>query len=166
MLPLASKMPTSRSSLPPEPYFRATPRVIECLLVQPLGAFRAMAWRWQPLCCWHAGAGGPSGSGWPGPTLPVYDAVPGAAPPTPTVGVPAANAVDAARPPEARSSESEILAQELEKLGEKVDSLETRLAEVERIIDGLETAARSTARALEEISSHWDSVYRAMRRAE
>jgi len=66
----------------------------------------------------------------------------------------------------AGSSESEILAQELEKLGEKVDSLETRLAEVERIIDGLEPAARSTARALEEISSHWDSVYRAMRRAE
>src|SRR5207302_9487398 len=107
MLPLVSKMPTSRSSLAPEPYFRATPRVIECLVGQPLGAFRAMAWRWQPLCCWHAGAGGPSGSGWPGPTLPVYDAVPGAAPPTPTVGVPAANAVDAARPPEARSSESE-----------------------------------------------------------
>ena len=66
----------------------------------------------------------------------------------------------------AGSSESEILAQELEKLGEKVDSLETRLAEVERIIDGLETAARTTARALEEVSSHWDSVYRAMRRAE
>ena len=66
----------------------------------------------------------------------------------------------------AGSSESEILAQELEKLGEKVDSLETRLAEVEGVIDGLETAARTTARALEEISSHWDSVYRAMRRAE
>jgi prefoldin subunit 5 len=64
------------------------------------------------------------------------------------------------------SSESEVLAQELEKLGGKVDSLETRLAEVERIIDGLETAARTTARALEEVSSHWDSVYRAMRRAE
>jgi prefoldin subunit 5 len=66
----------------------------------------------------------------------------------------------------AENSESEVLAQELEKLGGKVDSLETRLAEVERIIDGLETAARTTARALEEVSSHWDSVYRAMRRAE
>ena len=64
------------------------------------------------------------------------------------------------------SSESEVLAQELEKPGEKVDSLETRLAEVERIIEGLQAAARMTARALEEISSHWDSVYRAMRRAE
>jgi uncharacterized coiled-coil protein SlyX len=66
----------------------------------------------------------------------------------------------------AGSSESEVLAQELEKLGEKVNSLEPRLAEVERIIEGLETAALTTARALEEISSHWDSVYRAMRRSE
>ncbi len=64
------------------------------------------------------------------------------------------------------NNESEILAQELEKLGEMVNALETRLAEVERIIEGLEAAARITARALEEISSHWDSVYRAMRRAE
>ena len=64
------------------------------------------------------------------------------------------------------NSESEVLAQELEKLGETVNSFETRLAEVERIIEGLEAAARITARALEEISSHWDSVYRAMRRAE
>jgi uncharacterized coiled-coil protein SlyX len=66
----------------------------------------------------------------------------------------------------AGNSESEILAQELGKLGEQVNSLETRLAEVERIIEGLETAALTTARALEEISSHWDSVYRAMRKAE
>ena len=64
------------------------------------------------------------------------------------------------------SSESEVLAQELEKLGEQVNSLETRLAEVERIIKGLEATALVTARALEEISSHWDSVYRAMRKAE
>ena len=66
----------------------------------------------------------------------------------------------------AENSESEVLAQELEKLGEQVNSLETRLAEVERIIKGLEATALVTARALEEISSHWDSVYRAMRRAE
>ena len=50
------------------------------------------------------------------------------------------------------SSESEVLAQELEKLGEQVNSLETRLAEVERIIKGLEATALVTARALEEIS--------------
>ena len=65
-----------------------------------------------------------------------------------------------------RSSESEVLAQELDSLGQKVEALETRLAEVERIIKGLEAAALTTARALEEVSSHWDSVYRAMRRAE
>ena len=66
----------------------------------------------------------------------------------------------------AESSESEVIAQELESLGAKVNDLETRLAEVERIIGDLETAALTTARALEEVSSHWDSVYRAMRRAE
>ena len=66
----------------------------------------------------------------------------------------------------AGSSESEVLAQELESLGEKVRAVETRLAEVEMVIKGLEKAALTTARALEEISSHWDSVYRAMRRAE
>jgi prefoldin subunit 5 len=63
-------------------------------------------------------------------------------------------------------SESELLAQQLESLGAKVNALETRLAEVEGIIRGLETAAETTARALEEVSSHWDAVYRAMRRAE
>jgi uncharacterized coiled-coil protein SlyX len=66
----------------------------------------------------------------------------------------------------AGSSESEVLAQELDSLGQKIHALETRLAEVERIIKGLEAAALTTARALEEVSSHWDSVYRAMRRAE
>ena len=66
----------------------------------------------------------------------------------------------------AGSSENEVLAQELDSLGQKVHALETRLAEVERIIRGLEAAALTTARALEEVSSHWHSVYRAMRRAE
>ena len=66
----------------------------------------------------------------------------------------------------AESSESEVLAQELDSLGQEVHVLETRLAEVERIIEGLEAAALTTARALEEVSAHWESVYRAMRRAE
>ena len=66
----------------------------------------------------------------------------------------------------AESSENEVLAQELESLGKKVHALETRLAEVERIIRDLEAAALTTARAMEQISSHWDAVYRAMRRAE
>ena len=64
------------------------------------------------------------------------------------------------------SNESEMLAQALEKLGEKVDALEVRQAEVEQVIGGLQSAALNTARALEEVSSHWDAVYRAMRRAE
>jgi uncharacterized coiled-coil protein SlyX len=65
-----------------------------------------------------------------------------------------------------RSSENEVLAQELEHLGNKLVELETRLADVEAIIVRLEAAAASTARALEEVSSHWDQVYRAMRRVE
>ena len=66
----------------------------------------------------------------------------------------------------AGSSESEVLAQELESVGQKIQAFETRLAEVERIIRDLEAAALTTARAMEEVSSHWDAVYRAMRRAE
>jgi hypothetical protein len=64
------------------------------------------------------------------------------------------------------SSENEVLAQELDSIGSKVLDVERRLAEVERVIQGLESAAMTTARALDEVSSHWDSVYRAMRRAE
>jgi hypothetical protein len=64
------------------------------------------------------------------------------------------------------NSESEVLAQELESVGNKLLALETRLIEVEAIIGGLERAALSTAQALNEVSSHWDAVYRAMRRPE
>jgi hypothetical protein len=51
----------------------------------------------------------------------------------------------------AGNSESEVLAQELESVGNKLLALETRLTEVEAIITRLETAALSTARALEEV---------------
>jgi len=64
------------------------------------------------------------------------------------------------------NDENEVLAQELDSIGSKLLAVELRMAEVERIIRGLEAAALTTARALEEVSSHWDSVYRAMRRAE
>jgi prefoldin subunit 5 len=64
------------------------------------------------------------------------------------------------------SSESEVLAQELSNIAGQVGALEARLRGVEAIIERLETAAETTARALEEVSSHWDAVYRAMRRAE
>jgi hypothetical protein len=40
------------------------------------------------------------------------------------------------------------------------------VAEVERVNARLEEAALTTARALEEVSRHWDAVYDAMRRAE
>jgi hypothetical protein len=66
----------------------------------------------------------------------------------------------------AGNSESEVLAQELEGVGSKLLEVETRLEEVEKVIRGLEAAAMNTARALEEVSAHWDSVYRAMRRAD
>jgi hypothetical protein len=60
----------------------------------------------------------------------------------------------------------EVVAEELSKLGEKWHNLEKRLAEVERVNARLEEAALTTARALEEVSRHWDAVYDAMRRAE
>ena len=56
--------------------------------------------------------------------------------------------------------------QELSKVASQLVDLQRRVAEIEAVIKGLEKAAESTARALEEVSSHWDSVYRAMRRAE
>ena len=71
---------------------------------------------------------------------------------------------DSAVTPE--STESEVLAQESDTLGNKLRAVETRLTEVEKIIERLEAAALTTARALEEVSTHWDKVYRAMRRAE
>jgi len=60
----------------------------------------------------------------------------------------------------------EVVAQELNALGEKIRSLEDRLAEVERVNARLEEAALNTARGLGEVSRHWDAVYDAMRRAE
>ncbi len=63
-------------------------------------------------------------------------------------------------------SESELLARELDHVGSKILALEARVIEVEAVIKRLEAAALTTARALEEVSSHWDAVYRAMRRAE
>jgi uncharacterized protein YlxW (UPF0749 family) len=65
----------------------------------------------------------------------------------------------------------EIIAQEVSHLQEKVAALENRvadllgrMADVEKVDDRLEDAALTTARALAEISGHWDAVYEAMRR--
>jgi hypothetical protein len=60
----------------------------------------------------------------------------------------------------------EVIAQELSNLGENIRGIEERLAEVERVNARLEEAALTTARALGEVSRHWNAVYDAMRRAE
>jgi hypothetical protein len=60
----------------------------------------------------------------------------------------------------------EVVAEELSKLAEKWHDLEVRVAEVERVNARLEEAALTTARALAEVSRHWDAVYDAMRRAD
>jgi len=67
----------------------------------------------------------------------------------------------------------ELIAQQLSGLAERVSSLEDRLSdilsrttEVEHVNTRLEEAALITARALDEISGHWDAVYEAMRRRE
>jgi hypothetical protein len=57
-----------------------------------------------------------------------------------------------------------VIAQELSALGHKLDDLDKRLAAVEKVNTRLEEAALTTARALGEISGHWDAVYEAMRR--
>jgi hypothetical protein len=64
------------------------------------------------------------------------------------------------------SSESELLAQQVSGINKKISDLEKRMADVERGNARLEQAALTTARALQEISRHWDAVYEAMRRAE
>jgi len=58
----------------------------------------------------------------------------------------------------------EVIAQELSALGHKLEDLDKRLAAVEKVNTRLEEAALTTARALGEISGHWDAVYEAMRR--
>jgi hypothetical protein len=62
--------------------------------------------------------------------------------------------------------DDEVIAKELSDLGDKVRGLETRMAEVEKVNARLEDAALTTARALQEISGHWNAVYEAMRREE
>src|SRR5207247_3391604 len=64
----------------------------------------------------------------------------------------------------AASSDSEVIARQVSALGRKVEAIEGRLGEIERVIAGLEGAALTTARALEETAHRWDAVYDAMRR--
>jgi hypothetical protein len=65
----------------------------------------------------------------------------------------------------------ELIAQKLSAVSEAVSRNENRtadllvrMAEVEKVNARLEEAALITARALGEISGHWDAVYEAMRR--
>jgi hypothetical protein len=65
----------------------------------------------------------------------------------------------------------ELIAQQVSGLADRVTGLEnrisdvlTRMNEVETVNARLEEAALITARALAEISGHWDAVYEAMRR--
>jgi hypothetical protein len=61
-------------------------------------------------------------------------------------------------------TDQDVIAQELSGIGENVRDLEKRIAEVEKVNARLEDAALITARAMQEISAHWDAVYEAMRR--
>ena len=58
----------------------------------------------------------------------------------------------------------ETLAQQVKTLTEEVAALGVRLTEVEQVNARQEAAAQITARALKEVSRHWDLVYEAMRR--
>ena len=60
----------------------------------------------------------------------------------------------------------ELVAQRLSELNEKIAALESRLSAEEKVSARLEAAALTTARALQEVSHHWDAVYEAMRRVE
>ena len=64
------------------------------------------------------------------------------------------------------SSDSEVLAQQISALNRKLERLENRVSETEKVNARLEAAALTTARAMEEISHRWDAVYEAMRREE
>jgi hypothetical protein len=48
----------------------------------------------------------------------------------------------------------------------RFETIEKRLEDVEKVNARLEAAALTTARAMIEISQHWDAVYEAMRRPE
>ena len=61
-------------------------------------------------------------------------------------------------------SEFDIIAREVSGYRTRFEAIEERLDEVEKVNARLEDAALITARALQEISGHWNAVYEAMRR--
>ncbi len=66
----------------------------------------------------------------------------------------------------AQDSDLDLIAREIKELRAGLEMFEKRLLDVERVNARLEAAALTTARAMTEISRHWDAVYEAMRRAE
>jgi hypothetical protein len=58
----------------------------------------------------------------------------------------------------------DIIAREVSGYRARFEAIEKRLDEVEKVNARLEDAALTTARALGEISGHWEAVYEAMRR--
>jgi hypothetical protein len=58
----------------------------------------------------------------------------------------------------------DIIAREVSGYRTRFEAIEKRLDEVEKVNARLEDAALTTARALQEISGHWEAVYEAMRR--
>jgi MoxR-like ATPase len=60
----------------------------------------------------------------------------------------------------------ELVAQRVSDLSQKIVALEARVDAAETVSARLEAAALTTARALQEVSRHWDAVYEAMRRVE
>jgi hypothetical protein len=61
-------------------------------------------------------------------------------------------------------SDYELIAQQVSELNAKFQVFEERLGQIEVVNAGLQEAASITARALQEISAHWDAVYKAMQR--
>ena len=63
-------------------------------------------------------------------------------------------------------TEFDIIAREVSGYRTRFERVERRLAEIDKVIARLEAAALTTARALQEISRHWDALYEAMQREE
>ena len=64
------------------------------------------------------------------------------------------------------AADYELLAQKVSSIDHRLEELEKRVAETEKVNARLEQAALTTSRALQDISRHWDAVYEAMRREE
>jgi hypothetical protein len=64
------------------------------------------------------------------------------------------------------SVDYELVAQQVSDLLQRIAALEVRVDAAETVSARLEAAALTTARALQDVSRHWDAVYEAMRRIE